>query len=45
MFDGVEDRIEAVSLVDRFGEERARTDTLACIELVTTELLTTRAGG
>ncbi len=45
VFDGVEDRIEAVSLVDRFGEERARTDTLACIELVTTELLTTRAGG
>jgi len=31
-FDGAEHRIDAVSLVARFGEERARADTLACIE-------------
>lgn len=39
VFDGVEERIRAVSLVDRFGEERALTDTLACIEDVVDELL------
>lgn len=33
-FDGLQDRIATVSLVDRFGEERARRDTLACIEEV-----------
>ena len=32
VFDGVEDRVEVVSLVERFGEGRARTDTIACIE-------------
>jgi glycerate 2-kinase len=32
VFDDAGDRIEAISLVDRFGEERARADTLACIE-------------
>lgn len=32
VFDGAADRIEVVSLVERFGEERARTDTTACIE-------------
>jgi glycerate kinase len=31
-FDGAEARIDAVSLVACFGEDRARTDTLACIE-------------
>ena len=35
VFDAVDDRIEAVSLVDRFGEERAREDTLSCIAEVT----------
>jgi glycerate kinase len=39
VFDRVGDRIRAVSLVDRFGEDRARTDTLACIEEVTAALL------
>jgi len=39
VFDGVGDRIEAVSLVERFGEERARRDTLACIEEVTRDVL------
>jgi glycerate kinase len=39
VFDGVDDRITAISLVRRFGEERARTDTVACIEEVTGELL------
>lgn len=34
-----EGRVEAISLVERFGEERARTATLACIEEVVAELL------
>lgn len=33
VFDGVEDRVRAVSLVERFGE-RAWTDTVGCIEAV-----------
>jgi len=32
-------RIEAVSLVDRFGEDRARADTLACVREVAADLL------
>jgi glycerate kinase len=32
VFDGVERQIDAISLVERFGDDRARTDTLACIE-------------
>jgi glycerate kinase len=32
VFDGVEGRIAAVSLVERFGEDRARNDTVACLE-------------
>lgn len=43
VFDGVDDRIEVVSIVDRFGEERAVEDTLGCIEAITTELLAARA--
>lgn len=31
VFDGVDGRVEAVSLVERFGTERAFADTLACI--------------
>lgn len=31
VFDGVDGRLEAVSLVERFGPERAFADTLACI--------------
>ncbi len=36
VFDGVDDRVEAVSLVQRFGRERAMTDTLTCIADVVT---------
>ncbi|MDP1820039.1 MAG: glycerate kinase [Acidimicrobiales bacterium] len=43
VFDGAEQRIEAVSLTDRFGEERARTDTLACVAEVVEELIASRA--
>jgi len=39
VFDGVEDRIEAHSLVERFGEERAMHDTLACIEAIAREVI------
>jgi hypothetical protein len=39
VFDDAADRIEAISLVDRFGEARARTETLACIEEVVHDLL------
>ena len=39
VFDDAADRIEAISLVDRFGEERARGDTLACIEAVAHDVL------
>jgi glycerate kinase len=42
VFDGVEDRIEAVSLVERFGEERALEDAVGCIEAVVAELLASR---
>jgi glycerate kinase len=42
VFDGVEDRIEAVSLVERFGEARAHAEALACIEQVVGELLAAR---
>ena len=31
VYDGVDDRVPTVSLVDRFGEERAMNDTAACI--------------
>jgi glycerate 2-kinase len=39
VYDAVPAGIEAVSLVDRFGEDRARTDTLACIREVTADIL------
>ena len=39
VYDAVPGRIEAMSLVERFGEERARADTLACIEEVATDIL------
>ena len=39
VYDEVGDRVEAVSLVDRFGEARAREDTLACIEEVAADVL------
>jgi glycerate kinase len=39
VFDEAGDRIEAIDLVDRFGAERARTDTLVCIEAVAYDVL------
>ena len=45
ILDGVEDRIEAVSLVERFGEERALGEPTECIESVVTELLEARRAG
>ena len=42
VFDASGDRIAAVSLVERFGEERARADPLGCIQLVVGELLAAR---
>ena len=39
LFDGADQRITAVSLVDRFGEERSVGDTLRCIEEVAADLL------
>lgn len=39
VFDGAEDRIDAISLVERFGEHRALTETLACVEEVTAGVL------
>jgi glycerate 2-kinase len=42
VFDGADERITAVSLVDRFGEERSLHDTVRCIEDVVAGLLTAR---
>lgn len=39
VIDGVEGRIDARSLVDRFGRERAMSETVACIETVVAEIL------
>lgn len=39
VFDEVADRIEVLSLVERFGTERAMGDTLACIEEAAGEVL------
>jgi len=43
VLDGVAGRIEAVSLVERFGAERARADTIRCVEEVVADLLSRRA--
>ncbi len=40
VFDAAGDRIEAISLVDRYGEERARSATLECVEVVAHDVLT-----
>ena len=45
VFDDVGDRIQAVSLTERFGEDRARGDTLACMAEVVGELIASRAAG
>lgn len=39
VFDGADRRVTAVSLVDRFGEDRSMTETLRCIEEVAAGLL------
>ena len=39
VFDGVGGRLDAVSLVERFGADRALSDTLACITEVVAERL------
>jgi glycerate 2-kinase len=39
VYDPVPGRIEVVSLVDRFGDARARADTLACIGEVARDIL------
>ena len=43
VFDDAGERVEAVSLVDRFGEERAMSDTVSCIEQVVAEVLAGRS--
>ena len=37
VFDGVDGRVDAVSLVERFGRDRALSDTLVCITEVVAE--------
>jgi glycerate 2-kinase len=44
VFDEAEQRIDAVSLVERFGEDRARQDTIACIEEIASAVLATHPG-
>ncbi len=43
VFDHADARIEVVSLVERFGEERALTDTLTCIEEAAASVIARRA--
>ena len=38
-FDDVDQRVETISLVERFGEDRSMKDTVACIEEAVTEWL------
>ena len=45
VFDGVGDRIETVSLVERFGDERARRDVTGCVKTVVAERLQTGVSG
>jgi glycerate kinase len=44
VFDGAEEKVSAVSLVERFGKDRSLHDTLGCIETATAELLIQRSG-
>jgi glycerate kinase len=39
VFDAVHDRLPVVSLVERFGADRARDDTVACVEELAAEVL------
>jgi glycerate kinase len=43
VFDGVDARLPTVSLVERFGEDRALKETTACIEEAVTEVLRSHA--
>ncbi|MBV9951205.1 MAG: glycerate kinase [Acidimicrobiia bacterium] len=43
VFDGVDARLPTVSLVERFGEDRALEETTACIEEAVTEVLRSHA--
>ena len=43
IFDGTGDRIDAISLVDRFGEGRALAHATDCIEAVVADVLTARS--
>jgi glycerate kinase len=45
VFDGMGERVPAISLVERFGEHRARHDTVACIEEAVREHLGRLAAG
>ena len=42
VYDDAGERIESISLVDRYGEDRAWHDTIACIEETTTDVLNAR---
>ena len=44
IYDGADARVSAVSLMERFGEERAMADTDACIAEAVADWLATRAG-
>jgi glycerate kinase len=39
VFDGVESRVDAISLVSRFGRQRAMAETVACITEAVAERL------
>jgi hypothetical protein len=45
LFDGAGDRIDAVSLVERYGPQRALAETLGLIEAVVAERLQQLGGG
>ena len=44
VFDGVDERVDAVSLVGRFGRQRAMTETLGCITEAVSDHLTRGSG-
>jgi glycerate kinase len=44
VYDGADERVPTVSLVERFGEERARRDTEACITDAVRDWLAEQAG-
>ena len=36
VFDGCDDRVQAISLTERFGSDEARSNTVACVEAAVT---------